>query len=246
MKLIIVDGYEEMSDAAADIVASVIADKPSAALGLTTGNTPMGLYKRLCARYREGRLPLQDIRVFSTEEYLGVPPDDRRSLYAWLKRELLEPCGIGQDRVFRMSGEDPEPQLACERFDRLLQTSGGMDLIVEGIGRNGHIGFNEPGSLPATRSRIVALTNETLDHNYEYWSDAVPQYGMTIGMANILSAKRILLMASGSAKAESLLKALHGPVTSAVPASFLQEAGNLTVLADKEAAKLLVSSERQG
>lgn len=243
MKLIIVDNYEQMSDAAADLVCSLIARKSSATLGLTTGNTPEGLYHRLCARYRLGELDLSRIKVFSTEEYLGVSPDDQRSLFSWLSRSFLEPCCISEEQIYRIRGEDTEPQLACEQFDQMIRQAGGIDLIVEGIGRNGHIGFNEPGSLPTTRTRIVALTKETLDQNYQYWHHSVPQYGMTIGMADILAAKHIVLMASGVSKADSLLKALTGPVTCDVPASYLQKVENLTVIADKEAAQLLVESE---
>ncbi|QJD87147.1 6-phosphogluconolactonase [Cohnella herbarum] len=244
MKMIIVNNYEEMSEAATELVADAITANPSLKLGLTTGNTPVGLYSRLCERYRAGNLLLNEVRVISTEEYLGVPPEDQRSLFSWLNRVFIHPCGIAPDRIIRMRGEDMEPQLVCEQFDEEIRNAGGIDLIVEGIGRNGHIGFNEPGSLPAARSRIVALTNETLDHNYQYWHHSVPQYGMTIGLATILAAKHIVLMASGASKAESLLQALTGPVTADVPASYLQNVPNVTVVADKEAAKLIV--ERQG
>lgn len=243
MKIIITNNYEEMSETAAELVASAIAANPSIKLGLTTGNTPVGLYIRLCERYRTGKLVLDGVSVFSTEEYLGVPPEDQRSLYSWLNREFIQPCGIAPDHVMRMRGEDVEPQLTCERFDEMILRAGGIDLIVEGIGRNGHIGFNEPGSMPNTRSRIVALTNETLDQNFHYWHNSVPQYGMTIGLATILAAKHILLMASGPQKAESLLRALTGPITPNVPASYLQKVPNVTVVADKEAAKLITELE---
>jgi len=240
MKLIIVNNYEEMSETAAELVASEIKAKPSIKLGLTTGNTPMGLYDRLSKQYRDGELDLGEVSVISTEEYLGVSPEDQRSLYSWLKREFIHPCEVASERVIRMRGEDTEPQLACERFDEEIRNVGGIDLIVEGIGRNGHIGFNEPGSVPSAGSRIVALTAETLDYNFHYWDHSVPQYGMTIGLATLLEAKHILLVASGAAKAESLLQALTGPVTADVPASYLQKVPNVTVVADLEAAKLIV------
>lgn len=240
MKLIVTNDYDEMSAQAAEIVATLIEQNPRATLGLTTGNTPIGLYRKLVARCQAGELALNEIRVFCTEEYLGSSPHDPRGLFAWLSREFIQPNQLPPEHVFRLQGEHTEPQLACMEFDALIQNCGGLDLVVESIGLNGHIGFNEPGSPPDAPTRILALMNDTLEYNANYWGASVPNYGLTIGLRTILEAKSILLLVSGQAKAEPLARALTGPVTPEVPASILQGLPHLVVVADQAAAALLV------
>ncbi|MFL5661598.1 MAG: 6-phosphogluconolactonase [Ktedonobacteraceae bacterium] len=243
MKLIVARDYEEMSAIGADIVASVVTANPDAALGLTTGNTPVRLYGNLVTCYSAGSLRLERARVFCTEEYLGIGPDDPCSLFGWLQRIFISPCDLAPSHVFRLRGEDPEPQLACQEFEEQIMRIGGLDLIVESIGINGHIGFNEPGSPPDAPSRVLALTDDTLEYNINYWDKEVPRYGLTIGLGTILAAKQILLLVSGQAKAEPLARALTGQITTDVPASILQKASQLIVVADKDAASLLSDVE---
>jgi glucosamine-6-phosphate deaminase len=240
MKLIVTNDYDEMSARAAEITADVIQLNPRAALGLTTGNTPIGLYRNLVARYQAGTLALDEIRVFCTEEYLGISPFDSYGLFAWLNREFIQPCHLPAAHVYRLHGEHTEPQLACVEFDAQIRRHGGLDLVVESIGLNGHIGFNEPGSPPDSPSRILALTEDTLEYNANYWDASVPGYGLTIGLGTILASKAVLLLVSGEAKAEPLARALNGPVTPEVPASILQGFPQLIVVADRAAASLLV------
>lgn len=243
MELIVTRDYEEMSEVGADIVASFVANNPYAVLGLTTGNTPVGLYQNLVARHQKGLLTLQNIRAFCTEEYLGVSPMDEYGLFAWLNRLLIDPCKLPLSQVFRLRAEDSEPQIACHDFEQQIEQLGGFDLMIQSVGTNGHIGFNEPGSPFNSRTRILALTEDTLEYNAQYWDMEVPRYALTIGLGTILAARRILLLVSGRSKAEPILKALCGPVTPEVPASILQGANHLTVIADREAASLLVESE---
>ncbi|MBP3962674.1 glucosamine-6-phosphate deaminase [Paenibacillus lignilyticus] len=239
MRLIIVDDYEQMSKTAAALVADVIRSNPHASLGLTTGNTPIGMYEELSRMYRANMLSFRHTNIFCLEEYLGVGPEDERSLFSWLSRMFITPNEIPADHIHRLRGEDIEPQRACERFDDTIRRIGGLDLIVEGIGVNGHVGFNEPGSLMESRCRVVALSKTTLDYNTSYWNAEVPHYGMTVGIGNILEAKEVILMASGHAKALPLYHSLQGNVHADVPASYLQHARHLTVIADKEAAASL-------
>ncbi|HEX7735671.1 MAG TPA: glucosamine-6-phosphate deaminase [Ktedonobacteraceae bacterium] len=239
MKLIVTNDYDEMSAQAAEIVVALIEQNPRATLGLTTGNSPVGLYRNLVERYQAGTLALNEIRVFCTEEYLGSSPHDPFGLFAWLHREFILPCHLPTEHVFRLRGEHAEPQLACMEFDTQIQSCGGLDLIVESIGLNGHIGFNEPGSPPDAPTRILALMNDTLEYNANYWGASVPRYGLTIGLRTILTAKSILLLVAGQAKAEPLARALTGPVTPEMPASILQGLPNLVVVADSAAASLL-------
>jgi glucosamine-6-phosphate deaminase len=239
MNLIIVDNYEEMSCAAERYVIEFITKLPQSVIGLTTGNTPMGLYSRLSGQVRDNGDIFKQARIFLAEEYLGIDPNDRRSLYAWLYRSFLGPCRILDQNIVRMIAEDVDPGFACLAYEEELARAGGFSLLIEGIGVNGHIGFNEPGSLFSSRTRVVNLHEDTLAYNVSYWNESVPERGITIGLANVLESKHILLMASGANKSEALLKALEGPVTSEVPASCLQQAQNLTVIADRSAAALL-------
>lgn len=242
MQLFVTENYAEMSKVAAEIVWAVVRAKPGAALGLTTGRTPIGLYRELAA----GRAAsFNDVQVFCLEEYLGVGPHDRRSLYAWLDRELIAPFRLPEKHIFRLHGESSEPQLSCMQFEARIRQAGGLDLVVEGIGPNGHIGFNEPGSPVDSPTRIVGLHDATVNYNEGYWDAQVPAYGMTTGLQTILSAGKVLLMASGSPKAEPLAKALRGPVTAALPASFLQLAPDLIVVADRAAAVHLEETKEQ-
>ena len=240
MKLIVANDYDEMSALAADIVASVIKKNPHAALGMTTGNTPVGLYRNLVSQYQAGTLPLSAVRVFCTEEYLGVSPHDPNGLFGWLNREFIAPCSLAPSQIFRLRGEHTEPQLACMEFDEQIQQCGGLDLIIESVGLNGHVGFNEPGSPPDGPTRILALADDTLEYNANYWDASVPRYGLTIGLANIQAARCILLLVSGESKAEPLARALNGPITRDFPASILQGLPHLIVVADRAAASQLV------
>lgn len=236
MQLIVTENYEEMSNAALAIVMAVVKEKPDAALGLTTGRTPMGLYEQLVHRCGANQVSLDRIRVFCLEEYAGVGPDDRRSLFAWLNRQLMAPCRLPEAHIFRLEGEAAEPELSCLRFEERIRQAGGLDLVVEGIGLNGHIGFNEPGCAADSLTRMVGLHDITRKYNENYWDAEVPPFGMTAGMRTILSAGKVLLLASGSPKAEPLAKALRGPVGAETPASFLRRASDLIVVADRAAA----------
>lgn len=231
----IASDYRRLSETAADLIAAVVRRKPSAVIGLPTGRTPLGAYRRLAALRRRG-LDTSRLRVVSLDEYLGVGPRDSISLFGWLHRAVLQPLRINGEGVLRLPADGAEPQLACAALDRRLQRLGGFDLVVLGLGWNGHVAFNEPGSPPTAPTRIVTLQPGTIRRNLRYWRGRrVPTFGVTVGMRQILRAKRILLLVSGSGKAQVLAAALGGPITSAVPASLLR-LGRLTVLADRAAA----------
>lgn len=245
MNLSVADGYDEMSLIGARIVKSVIEDNPKARLGLTTGRTPLGMYRLLSQWTADSLLDLSGVTIFTTEEYLGVGTRDKRSLYQWLKRAFLDPCRIRSAQIVRLQSESREPQLACQYFEDRMRSVGGLDIVVEGIGTNAHVGFNEPGSPACAGTRITGILTETRRYNFHYWRKEVPKYGMTIGLSGILAAKIVLLLASGKIKAEALRRAFCGPVTDEVPASHLQSVSNLEVVADREAASLLCSSGKE-
>lgn len=237
MYLITTDDYEALSAAAAENVAAAISANPTAVLLLATGESPMGLYREIAARRARGELETSGLRIIQLDEYLGVRPDDRRSLYRWLSEAVLQPWGIPDNQAVRLPGDAPDPQDACRRFEEQVRALGGIDTCVLGVGLNGHLGFNEPPSSPADRTRIVTLTEASIGSNAAYWGgrDQVPPQALTAGMNLLLAARSTLLVASGERKRDILHRAVTGPLTPDVPASFLQGAANVTVIADAAA-----------
>jgi glucosamine-6-phosphate deaminase len=230
------EDYGELSRKAADIVCAVVSASPGASIVAATGETPMGLYDDLARRRGAGAIDASDVRVFQLDEYVGVAPGDRRSLFGWIVRSLTEPLRIPEANVVRLS-TDLDVAKACEAYDRRLREAGGYDLAILGIGRNGHLGFNEPPSDASAPTRTVELSPESVESSAGYWGGRqhVPRRAMTAGMRELLGARTILLLASGAHKREIVSRALHGPVSPNVPASFLQQADAVTVLVDRDA-----------
>jgi glucosamine-6-phosphate deaminase len=246
MKLLVVDDYQALSRAGADLVADVISSNPDARVVVATGRTPMGLYRELASRRAQGHLDTSRLRVFQLDAYLGLGPGDPRSLYGWMRRSFLDPLGISEALVVRLPGDAPDPEEACRAYDRALQAAGGFDLAVLGLGPNGHLGFNEPPCGPDAPTRVVSLTPQSVESNARYWGgpEQVPRRALTAGMAVLLAARRILLLAAGESKADILRRTLEGPITPDVPASYLQTAPGFTVIADRVAAGLLHAPAR--
>jgi glucosamine-6-phosphate deaminase len=234
--VIVLDDHEAMSRAAADLVIAIVAARPTASVVVPTGETPMDLYRELARRREQGALDASGVRAYQLDEYVGIDPDDRRSFFGWMTRAFTEPLGIRPEHVVRLPA-DGNLVAACAAYDRAVEETGGFDLVLLGIGANGHIGFNEPPCDASAPTREVVLSAETVRSNARYWGDAehVPPSGVTIGMAPLLRARKILLLASGAHKREVVHRALEGPVTPQVPASYLQEAPDVTVFADREA-----------
>jgi glucosamine-6-phosphate deaminase len=238
MRLIVAEDYEAMSRIGAAIVADVIAARPEATLLVATGETPMGLYRELAARRERGELDASRLRVVQLDEYLGIGPDDRRSLYGWMLRSFVAPLGVPVANVIRLPGQPADPGAACQAFDDAVEAAGCIDLAILGLGPNGHLGFNEPPVAADAPTRVVALTAESVQSNARYWGgvDQVPPRALTAGMAVLLAARQALLVVSGSHKREILARTLHGPISGDVPASYLRRAADVTVLADHAAA----------
>ncbi|BDI32048.1 glucosamine-6-phosphate deaminase [Capsulimonas corticalis] len=237
MKIIIRPDYESLSRTAADLVQAVVAVNPKATLLLATGNTPVGLYRELAKHHARGEFDASQTTIVQLDAYLELAPDDERSLYGWLDREFLAPQGIPPSNVIRLPGDTADPEDTCREFDRALAQAGGVDLSVLGLGPNGHLGFNEPPCAADAPTRIVALTPESIVSNARYWgrADRVPTRAITAGMSDLLAARATLLLVSGAHKREILSETIHGPITGHVPASYLQNAANVTVLADRDA-----------
>ena len=237
MDLIILDDYEALSRAGADWLIEAIRAKPNAAIVAATGATPMGMYIELAQRRFRDQIDTSQLRVFQLDAYLGLAPDDPRALFGWTRRSFIEPLGIAEANVVRLEGDAVDPWKACHLYEAAARGIGGFDLSILGLGPNGHLGFNEPPSSPDAPTRVVDLTPESILSNARYWGseEQVPRQALTCGMDLLLAARRTLLLVSGAHKHQILHRAIEGPQTPEVPASYLQSASNVTVLADRAA-----------
>jgi glucosamine-6-phosphate deaminase len=237
-KLVVVTDEQAMGVAAADIVAETLNANPEAAISLPTGSTPVGMFNELIRRSKAGEVGLTRFHLFCLDEYLGVSEDDPNTLTSWLMRTFIVPAGIPLDHVHTLPVADDYPDAAAKRYEESIAGCGGLELAVLGIGGNGHIAYNEPGSDSDSRTRVVQLTPESVEQAAGYFGGAsVPTMAMTVGVGTLLEARKIVLIASGAAKQDILHAALKGPLTAEVPASWLRLAAErVTVIVDKAAA----------
>ncbi len=234
----VVEDAPALARTAAAEIAALIGERPDAVLLAATGNTPMGCYAELARLRESGDLDASQTRVVQLDDYLGLEDGDPRSLFRWMERALLIPLGIGRDRTLPiMSDGDEDPELACRAYEAQIEALGGIDLAILGLGRNGHLGFNEPPSSADALTRVVSLTPESLESNAAYWSEGrVPERAVTAGMSVILAARRVLVLVSGAAKASVLARLMESGPDSWLPASHLHLHPNASILADREAA----------
>ncbi|MBA2277046.1 MAG: glucosamine-6-phosphate deaminase [Chloroflexia bacterium] len=240
--LTVVESYEAMSRQAADRVAATVARTPAAAITVPTGETPLGMYRELVDRVERGEVDVSQTHVFCLDEYLDVSPEAEGSLTRWLTRAFIEPARISPDHVHTLPSEAPDAEQAAARYEAEIAALGGLELAVVGLGPNGHIAFNEPGSGPDSRTRVVELTPESRDQSADYWDgkQEIPAKAITIGLGTILTARQIVLIVAGESKADILRRALEEPMTSTVPASWLRLAAErLEVIANQAAASRL-------
>lgn len=235
----IVRDYQAMSAAAAEIVAEAVRANPELVLALPTGSTPLGMFRALVEQVASGDLDLSRVTFFCLDEYVGVDPDDPNSLTGWLLREFMDPAGVRPDQIHMVPASADDPHAAVEGYEADLRAFGGLDLAVLGLGPNGHIAFNEPGSQRESRTRILELTPESIEQSSHYWSPGTPTptTAMTMGVATLLESDRIVLIVSGDGKAGMLRRALKEAPSADVPASWLQTVAEKTlVIADEAAA----------
>jgi glucosamine-6-phosphate deaminase len=237
MQIVQVDDYDALSQTAADWVVEQINAKPDARAVFPTGNTPLGLYQELARRYREGRFSTKHLRLFLLDEYWGLANDDPRTFSRWLTSELLDPLGISPDQLTRLPTSAADPEAAGQTFDDAIAAAGGLDFAVLGLGPNGHLGYNEPPAAADAPTRVLDLTESSIDNAASYFGgrDQVPRRAIAMGMAPLLAARQILLIVSGTPKRDILRQALTGPITPEVPASYLRQAPDVTVIADRAA-----------
>ena len=232
--------YEAMSAAAARFVAARIRAKPDAVLLLPTGTTPLGMYRRLAELHAEEGLSFARATFFNLDEYLGLAPDHPASYHVYMEENFYELVDADPARVHVPDGSAPDPEAECERYEAAIREAGGVDLCVLGIGRNGHIGFNEPGASFDSRTRVVRLAESTRRVNAaDFEGNRAPERAITVGLQTICEARLALLLASGANKAGAVAAAVEGEISESVPASMLRRHPNTTFLLDREAASSL-------
>jgi glucosamine-6-phosphate deaminase len=249
MEVVPLASAAEIAVVAADIVEAVVRRNPAAVLGLATGSTPLPAYRELIRRDQAGTGPsYTSVTCFNLDEYVGLPTPDgpdgglrEQSYRATIARELTDALGIRPEQV---NGPDPSPDglpTAGERYETLIAKAGGVDVQFLGIGSDGHLAFNEPGSSLASRTRIKTLTARTREDNARFFGslDEVPRHVLTQGLGTILEARHLLLIATGAGKADAVAASVEGPVSASCPASVLQLHPHVTVLLDQAAASRL-------
>ena len=236
MRVIEAEDHEDLGRKARDVVVGVLRKKPASLISLATGNTPVPMFRELAAVAGTDPLLFHQARFVTLDEYADIGSGDKRRLLSWLNRAFISPAGIDPQRIIAF---DPEADhlIECARMEGAIAEHGGLDLAVLGLGPNGHIGFNEPGSSFASRTRKVALAAESIQSNASYWGNEadVPRSGLTLGIGTLREARSILLLASGASKAGIVARLLQEPVGEALPASVLRLCANASLLADHAA-----------
>ncbi len=245
MRIVRCAGYREMSRQAANLISAQVIMKPSCVLGLATGSSPVGAYDQLAEWVKKKDLSFAEVSTVNLDEYRGLAPQDSHSYRYFMDNNLFDRVDVRKERTNVPDGLCADPAAECARYDALVDRLGGIDLQLLGIGRNGHIGFNEPGDAFIRDTHLTALTESTLEANRRFFEDAsqMPCEALTLGIRHILQARRVVVIASGVEKADAIARAFTGPVTPRLPASILQFHPDVVLVADEAALSLLDKAE---
>lgn len=246
MEVVIAGSAREAAAIAAGAFERLLSGADRPVVGLATGRSPVPIYRELIERHRSGRVSFARARVFLLDEYVGLDIDHPQSCRSVIRRELIDHVDLPAGALFVPECAPADLATAGETYDRLIADAGGIDLQLLGIGGNGHIGFNEPPSSLASRTRLTTLAATTRRDNASSFDDApdqVPRQGVTQGVGTILEARHIVLIATGEAKSEPIARAVEGPVTATVPASALQLHPRATVIIDEAAGRQLAHAD---
>lgn len=241
MRIYKAKNYDDMSRKAANIISAQIIMKPNCVLGLATGTTPIGIYKQLVNWFQKGDLDFSEVRTVNLDEYQGLGPENVQSYYYYMYHNLFHHVNIRPENVNIPNGCASNALQECARYDQVIHDLGGIDLQLLGIGQNGHIAFNEPNIAFEKKTHLVTLTESTILANSRLFDDIsqVPKSAYTMGIKNIVQARKVVLVASGKEKARIIKEAFFGPVTPSVPASILQMHNDVTLVCDEEALSLI-------
>ncbi len=241
MLVIIKDDFDEMSKEGAKIIADRLRKKPNLVLGLATGSTPLGLYKELIRMHRDEGLDFSKVTTFNLDEYVGLPPVHNQSYHYFMNENLFKHINIDQRFIHVPHGMAKNVDEFCNWYEKRIVEIGGIDIQVLGIGSNGHIAFNEPGSSLGSRTRIKTLTEKTREDNTRFFEnlDDVPKYAITMGIGTIMDANEVIMLANKTSKADAIKAAVEGPITAMCPASIIQLHKKAIVIADKDASSKL-------
>lgn len=240
-KIYVTKDYDEMSRVAANIIAAQVTLKPDCVLGLATGSTPIGTYKNLVKKYEAGDLDFSKVTTVNLDEYKGLQRAHDQSYYYFMHDNLFDHVNLREDASFLPDGSKPNSDEECKAYEAKVASLGYADLQLLGIGRNGHIGFNEPCDSFIQDTHCVTLTESTIEANKRFFASAndVPRQAYTMGIGTIMKAKKVLIVASGADKAEAVKNSFFGPVTPNVPASILQFHPDVTLVCDEAAYSLV-------
>lgn len=241
MEVILVKNYSEMSEHAARLIEEQINKNNHSILGLATGSTPLGLYRNLIEGHKKRGVSYKHIQSFNLDEYLGLDQDHPGSYYTFMYENLFKHIDISMEYIQIPHSQPRSVEEECERYDQVIESIGPIDLQILGIGSNGHIGFNEPGSDLNSTTHVVELADSTRNDNAHFFEslEEVPTHAITMGLQTILKSKRILLLASGERKAEAVKRLLSANVSSLFPASHLWNHDDVTLIVDQDAYKLV-------
>lgn len=246
MEIVITADPEAVAVVAADAIERLVRAKSRPVLGLATGSSPLPTYRRLIERHRAGEVSFANARAFLLDEYVGLDSGHPGAYRSFIERELIDHIDLPADALFGPDGNRSGLETAADRYERLIADAGGIDLQLLGIGRDGHIGFNEPTSSLGSRTRLKTLTEATRTDNARFFDhdiDAVPRHVLTQGIGTILGTRHLVLVATGQAKAEPIARAVEGPLTAMVPASALQLHPHATVVIDEPASQRLANAD---
>ena len=242
MNIYKVKDYAELSSKAASIIASQIIMKPACVLGLATGSSPVGTYKKLIEWHEKGLVDFSQVTSVNLDEYKGLSADNDQSYRYFMNTNLFNHVNITKEKTYVPNGLEPDSQKACDQYNEIIASVGGIDLQLLGLGHNGHIGFNEPGEAFELETHCVDLTPATIEANKRFFDgneDLVPKQAYTMGIKTIMQARKVLVVANGLAKAKAVKAVVSGPVTPECPGSILQMHPDCILVADEEALSLL-------
>lgn len=237
MKIIKVENYSQISRKAAELVTEKIRQKPKTVLGLATGGTPVGLYETLIKDFQINHTSYGQVTTFNLDEYIGLSGDNPNSYRYFMDKHLFNDIDILKANTFVPLGDTKDPLKQCQDYEKLLKKHNGIDLQILGIGSNGHIGFNEPGTSFQSKTHVIELTSSTREANARFFNsiNEVPTHAITMGIASIMRSKEIVLLISGEAKRDALSRLLNGNVNEDFPASILKTHPCVTIIADHAA-----------